>query len=224
MNKNQLIELIKSMSVMFDQKHKESILEKMETLIKQYLEKHQHDTDIWIRLIMLEFTPPWEDPDRITSYVQKIYEYEPSNIPATLILAYIQELTRGGVFEDTFQRLLNLETSNIYYNSMIELAKSWYYEKNKNIIEQEECLLKSINYCNTWTENYKSLGMLYMQNGQIIKGKKLIKIALKNITHIYGENYHSTDITSVEEFFNEFYKGTYITRPNLERIEKYLKV
>src|ERR1700761_3264439 len=65
----------------------EKVLEQMESLLMIYLEKHPQDTEIWLRLTMVEFTPPWEDYDRIEKYITTILKYDENNISGLLILA-----------------------------------------------------------------------------------------------------------------------------------------
>ena len=50
----------------------------------------------------------------------------------------------------------------------------------------------------------------------------MIQHALANVQKIYGENYESSDITDINEFFDEHYKGIHLTPQNLESIHKLL--
>lgn len=104
---------------------------------------------------------------------------------------------------------------------MLYLAIAWYYS-SRDKKEYEQSLLKSIFYCNKHVDNYDLLGRLYLETGNKTKGKKMIRCALANIREIYGENYSLSDVTDINKFFDEFFKGTYITPPNLESLRKLL--
>ena len=201
----------------------EKVLEQMESLLMDYLKDYPQDTDIWLKLTMVEFTPPWEDYDRIEKYITTLLEYDENNVEGLLVLAYAQYIYRGEVTEDLFIRLQNVcnITTDKELLSMIYLAIAWYHS-SRNKKEYELLLLKSIYYCSEHVDNYKLLGLLYLEIGREIEGKKMIQCALANIRKIYGENYSSFDITDINEFFYEFFKGTHITWPNLESIRKLL--
>jgi len=70
----------------------EYILEMIKNLINEYLAKNPEDTDVRLRLVVLEFTPPWEDPELLSKYLNEIFKYDPDNIYATLILACTQDV------------------------------------------------------------------------------------------------------------------------------------
>lgn len=204
----------------------EEVLEQMESLLMDYLKKYPKDTEMWLKLTMVEFTPPWEDYERIEKYITSILKYDENNVQGLLILAYAQYVFRGEVTKDLFIRLQVVSniTTDKEWLSMIYLAIAWYYwgYDLKDEKKYEESLLQSINYCSEYVDNYELLGRLYLEIDREIEGKKMIRCALANVQKIYGENYDSFDITDINEFFNEFYKSTHITRPNLESIQELL--
>ena len=83
----------------------EKVLEQMESLLMAYLEKHPQDTEMWLKLTMVEFTPPFGDYERIEKYIMKILEYDQNNAQGLLVLAYAQRVYRGDVNDDLFVRL-----------------------------------------------------------------------------------------------------------------------
>jgi len=227
MNKQLLIKKIKDLTKIFFKipigEPDAYILEIIKNLIEEYLEKNPEDTDARLRLAMLEFTPPWEDPEVISTYLNEIFKYDPDNIYATLILACIQNTLWGKITDPVFKKLNNLSSKNSEIISMIELAKAWYYKYKNNNELYEKHLLSSISYCNKHVGNYRALGYLYTQKGEKNKAKKFARKALHNVKVIYDENSRITDITDVEKFINEYIKGTHITNSNLKSIYKLLK-
>jgi len=204
----------------------ERVLEQMESLLMNYLKNHPRDTNMWLKLTMVEFTPPWEDYDRIEKHITRILEYDENNIQGLLILAYAQRAYRGDVSDDLFahlQRCCNIVTDRELL-SMLYLAMAWYYSwySLRDEKKYELSLLQSIDYCSAHVYNYELLGRLYLKTGRQIEGKKMIRYALANVRKIYGENYFSLDVTDINEFFDQCFRGTHITQPNLESIHELL--
>lgn len=230
MDKELLIEKIKGLSRIFYEKpadeYDEYILETIKNLIDEYLAKNPEDTDARLRLVRLTYNPRWEDPKLLVKYLNEIFKYDPNNIYATLILAYTEDIWRGGITDRVFEKLNNLSSKNFEIISMIELAKAWYYEEKGNNDLYEKHLLSSISYCNKHVKNYKFLAYFYAKKEKRDKAIQFAKKAIHNIQVIFNEDYYSTtdiDITDVEKFINERFKGTYITESNLKSIYKLLK-
>jgi len=236
-NKNILVQELYRLSELFWQvpnqspmggNPSEQVLEQMESLLMNYLKDHPQDTDMWLKLTMVEFTPPWEDYDRIEKYINSILKYDENNVQALLVLANTQCALRGEITEDLFIRLQNVcnVTTNKELLSMIYLAIAWYcysWPSYRDEKKYELSLLKSIQYCSEYVKNYARLGELYLKTGRDIEGKKMIHCALANVRKIYGSDDDSVyDITDVTSFFDEYYKGTHITTGSLESLRKLL--
>lgn len=74
--------------------------------------------------------------------------------------------------------------------------------------------------CDKYVYNYKELGEVYIEQGDLVKGKELIKKAYDNIVNVYdGIPYDTTDIN---EYINEYVKGTHLSDINKETIEEML--
>ena len=226
MDKKSLIEKIKGLTKVYYKasigKRDIYILEEIKNLIDEYLAKNPEDTDIRLRLVMLEYAPPWEDPELLVKYLNKIFKYDPGNIYAALILAYTEEIFWGGITDPVFAKLNNLFSKDPEITSMIELAKSWYYQRKDNNELYEKHLLNSISYCNKHVSNYTELAYFYSKRGEKDKAKKFAQKAINNVKVVFAQG-SITDITDVEDFINEFFKGTVITEPNLESIYELLK-
>lgn len=205
----------------------EKVLEQMESLLMNYLKDNPQDTDMWLKLAMLEFTPPWEDYDRIEKYINSILKYDENNVQALLVLANTQCALRGDVSDDLFvrlQRCCDIVTDRELL-SMLYSAIAWYYSwySLRDEKKYELSLLRSIDYCSAHVTNYKYLGILYLETDREAEGKKMIQYALANVRKIYEINKDFVyDITDLNRFFNEFFIGTHITQPNLESLRKLL--
>ena len=231
MDKKLLIEKIKNLSKIYYKipyGQEACIVEKIKNLIDKYLKKNPADTDVRLRLVMLEYAPGWEDPEVLSKYLNEIFKYDPDNIYATLILACTQDVFWGKITDTVFEKLNNLSSENPEILSMIELAKAWYYKCKNNNDLYEKHLLSSISYCDKHVSNYRALAYLYTQKGKKNEAIQFTKKALHNVQVVFNDDYYSTnttdlDITDVKKFINEFLKGTYITEPNLESIYELLK-
>jgi hypothetical protein len=203
----------------------ESILEKIDFLLESYLEDHPQDTEIWVKRIRVEFNSPWEDYDRIEKYVNSVLKYDKNNIQSLLLLAYAQSVYRGKVKDDLFIQLLSCcpITADKEVLSMIHLALSWYYSW-KDIKKYEEQLLASIFHYNKHVNNYRYLAKLYYTTGRFSEAKEMMLHALANIRKVYENDYDYSlrDIASITSFFDEYYKGTHVSQPNLESMREVL--
>jgi len=227
MDKKLLIEKIKNLTKKYYKtpynERDICILEMIKNLIDKYLAKNPEDTDVRLRLVRLEFTPPWEDPELLSKYLNEIFKYDPDNIYATLILACTQDVFWGEITDTIFGKLNNLSSEDPEVLSMIELAKAWYYQCKDNNELYEKYLLNSIGHYNKHVKNYKALAYFYAEKGKKDKAIKFAKKALHNVQVIYTQDSPIIDITDVEEFINEYFKGTHITDSNLESIYELLE-
>lgn len=196
----------------------ETVLWEMESILESYLQEYPNDTDMWLRLAMVEFTPPLEDYERIEKYIEAILKYDPTNIKGILVLAYVQYILRGKIYEELFVRLKTLcVIEDKEWLSMIYLAMAWYYETTDEE-KYEQLLLESIRYCDKHVNNFDLLGGLYLKTGRGVEGKKILQFAISNVQEVTSGGF--ADVDDVEFFFNERFKGTYITRENLRFIYK----
>lgn len=229
-DKNLLLKEINELDKLYsDPKHpengSESILEKMDFLLENYLEDHPQDTEIWLKRIRLEFNSPWEDYDRIEKYVNSILAYDRNNIQSLLILAYAQKAYRGKINDNLLIHLqaMSNEVVNKELLSMICLAIAWFYlYKNEQEYEKEyeKWLLQSMFHYNKYIKHYVLLGQLYLKRGNLIQAKNIFNLAIANIHNVSKNNDLSSDVTDIDSFFDEFFKGYSYTET---RLEEYIK-
>lgn len=102
----------------------------------------------------------------------------------------------------------------------------FYFGNEKKMLAN--FIKKNQSYCKKHVSNYTELADFYAKKGEKNKAIKFAKKALHNIQVVFDEDYYSTnttdtDITNVEDFINERFKGTHITDSNLKSIYKLLK-
>lgn len=216
MNKQETIHTIQNLFTMWltgaDAHLTQENVSEIETILKIYLLEHPQDTDMWLRLALL-YVFGWHKREPIESIrcLNNILSYDPDNIQAFLMLAFIESQSFGenrpyGQLRESTLALCRLQTNDSEVLSMIAYAKSFYYKK-KDLVRYEQYLLKSIAYCDTHVNNLLVLGRYYLKKREFKKGKELIEKALRNIKGIYDVDIVYTDITDVSEFFNYYYKG-----------------
>ncbi len=218
---NQALELYVKNHNEFGQANKK--FEEAQQILFNYLKEYPKDTEAWLLLIMIETNPPLEDPFEIIKYANHILSYDPVNIYALLFLDFAQDVFLGGIQEDTYYHLSLAQTSDNEIMSMIELAKSHYFDQKNEIINYEKILVKSIEYCSSHVKNLSELGVFYLNQGKIEQGKELICKALKNVKSVryFSEPYKPKehDATSMNEFFDYYYKGTIIQDTKYEYLK-----
>lgn len=203
--------------------NKNAPLLEMENLIDEYLKDNPCDADMLIKLALTVDTPPLADYIKAIECLKKALKCEPDNVTALLVLAYTEFMNLGEMDEDVFQQLCAVQDLDPEIMSMVEYVKSWHYERNKNFGNYEKSLLKSIELWDKHANNYKYLGLYYIDSGNISEGKKLLRKALENITYVYPMKNSTREIYDVNEFLDEGIKGIHITQPNLETLHEYLE-
>lgn len=186
----------------------EKDLERAEAMLIEYLKVNPEDTDAWLMLIMIEWTPPLEDSERIIQWANNILAYDPVNARGLLVLAEAYVAFRGGINATIYKQLSNACSNDSNLMAMIEVAKAKYLERQEGAEkEYEDVLIKSINYGPLQERNHSMLGEFYLKQGKVDEGKKLIKKAEENSERARILHKYSYDVTSLTNFLNEFYTG-----------------
>ncbi len=180
----------------------------MQKTFDEYLSMHQKDTEIWLRYALCMYTFA-EGTDYPEECLRKILEYDPNNLYAIMLLAYINAHD-SHISDQLFIQLCNLKSNDNEILSMIEYEKIWYYTDDENY---KKVLIKSVELCDKHVWNKVNLGRLYISEGDIKKGQELIIKGLDNVKLIYTDD-TVYDELSVEEYFNEVIKGIHLTDCN----------
>jgi tetratricopeptide (TPR) repeat protein len=204
--KEKKIKEIHALANSLDQKD----LEQAQNLLMDYLSEYPKDTDLWLLLIRTECNSPFDDPGRIIHYVQHVLSYDPYNPYALLFWAYADRYLLGNDCEELYEALCKVQSDNSQLIAIIEIAKARYL-KQVNVAKYEQALKKSIEYCPDFSTNFRMLGNLYKERGQVEEGNFLIEHGLQNMTKkldmIIDKN--AFDRTSINDFFGEFFAGIY---------------
>ncbi len=229
MTKTEILKQINELSKKFYKEEEfekyKIIFEKIEKIITNYLLKHPHDSEMWLRLAMLEFSPGWEDPYRIEKYLNEILIYDPQNTTAVFILAYIQSLFWAEIPNSTRNRISCLKNHPLEVESLIHLAKSWCYQET-DPSQQEKLLINSIALHDEYVSNYKDLAELYIKQGRIPEAIPMLQKAIDNVQKVSGtviDKNEDPDLTAIEPFINTWIKQIHISHFSLKNMKDTLK-
>lgn len=116
----------------------------------------------------------------------------------------------GNSTKDLYAKLCRAHHIEQKVMAMIEIAKSRYFEE-RDPEKSMYYLKRSIEYYPKYCTNFTSLGELYIRQGNVEEGKRLIIQGLANIHELVTPTsvieYDPVDIPS---FFDEFFAGTVI--------------
>ena len=212
MNTNDL-KLIEQLSKKFNIENTDKSAETLEQTLEMFIANNPSNSSLYIKLALLLFNPPLYDYLKASQVLENLLNIDPNNVYGMLLLLYIVD--HSTVIElHLFEKLCSISTDNLEHLSMLEYAKSWYYQGK----DEEKYLLslqKSIEYCDTFVLNFINLGILYLRKKEIEKGHKYLKKALSNITHVYKDT-DEINLLDIEEFLNESVKGIHRSQENYE--------
>lgn len=191
-----------------------SIFFNIQKTFDEYLNVYPKDTDVWLSYALCMYKLA-EGEDLAENCLKKIYEYDKSNVYATMLHAYIAAHD-SHIDDELFEKLCNVKTHNLELQSMIEYLKSYYYFL-KNDTLNEKVLQNSVALCDKHVWNLVNLGRIYIKKGDYKEGQRLIKKALSNIEYTYDEH-PIEDQLDLNEYFNETIKGIHLTDSNYNSI------
>lgn len=196
-------------------------ISQMESTFEKYLSENSKDTQVLIQFSQFQRSY-YHDHDLAQQILLDVLKYEPNNIFAALIFAYMAFTFLHLDQEKAFRILQALKTNDRKLLSMIEYVKAFYHLNDK--VAHEDFLKKSIEYCDKFVWNYVDLGCCYGEKTE--RGKKFIKKGLANIQSlfIYFRNMkYESKIRTKEDFVNEFITGTNFKASRYKEMLKELK-
>lgn len=106
---------------------------------------------------------------------------------------------------------------------MIEYVQALYYFPRDEKLYKKH-IKKSVDLCSKYVWNNFKLGKIFLEELNLVEGKKFIEKALENIQYVYiYPSLQKYKILSIDETINELIKGVCITDSNLKYIEETLE-
>jgi|GEM_PF-6103598 len=195
-------------------------IEKAEKLLENYLNQTPEDNDAWGRLAILETLTPLEDYERAVKHLFSALRYHENDHRLIILNAFFNEWYLGGMSIALIEKLNELKkfTDNETTSILLYLL-AWCYKKY-DVTQFETLLKESIKECAKYVNNFVDLGKHYLERGDTVLGKKLIREGLKNVIVIYKITDKINDPLDVTRFINERITGIFITEDNLLSIKK----
>lgn len=135
----------------------------------------------------------------------------------------MQDTIYQEIDENVFRKINSIEATGVEEQSMIEFAKSWYFESKQMWDEYASHLKKSIELYPKHVLNHIYLGYYYIDKGKQEEGKSFLIQGLKNIQYIYQDDDCFYDVSDYDEFINERIKGIHATYVIYESLEERIK-
>lgn len=199
----------------------EIVLYNIEKLFEDYSKIEPLNFDVLFKFAIFEYEF-FHDDLKTLSILKKIVDQDKDNLHAILMMALISFTMSYAEKDYIYKKIEDLKTNNPDVLSLLEYAKALYWAGfDENLFKAH--LEKSVNFSDKFVWNLFKLGRIYLEKGEIKKGKDLIKKAIDNIQYIYPSfedgNFR---IESKEEFLNERFKGIWLTQSNLNVMKNLL--
>lgn len=222
MNEN-LKKRLKNLSIQaYKAQDPQTYLTIINNLLTETINENPKDSESRLYRALIKFNFSWDAIDLVIADLEKIFEYDPYNPRANLVIAFIQYAFFSEVSKEIFDKLCQITNDNNQIMAMIEIAKAWHLQDFDQIL-CEKSLQKSIEYAPNFVANYVLLGQFYFNQNNFTKSKELLKKGLNNIKGCHLEINRSRQLMDIEEFFNEAYTNIYVTQSTLESIQRWLK-
>lgn len=188
-------------------------VELTERILLDMLKQSPQKVDLWIKLCLTEFYPPFWDYMSALKYINEIYKVDSRNVKAIILECTIRQLNMGFINEELFQKLDDIICNDDKIMSIVYFIKSWYYDFMKERQKVKECLLKSIDLYDKYPYPLRDLGKIMEEEGKKDEGLALYRKAFSNITKIYQDD-ENDDFTDLNEYILEHVTGQHLSSPN----------
>ncbi|MGN7761429.1 tetratricopeptide repeat protein [Paenibacillus sp. 22594] len=195
-------------------------IEKVETIIEQQLLAYPNNIDLLIRLAVAVLTIPLVDYPKSLACIHRIYEQDEKNVAATILECCVHYYHLAGIDEGLVRKINNIDVTNTYASSIKRLILSWRFavtDKEKQV----EMLRQAIALDPNNVKSYIQLGRIFINQGNVLEGRSLIKKALENIKLVYDKN-TIFDFSDFNEYLNQKVRGIHLSNENKKSIERML--
>ena len=204
------------------------LIEQLEIILKIYLARNKHDSEIWILLALTIYQAPIHNIPDAEQYLEYVLSYDENNYKAVLLLGYIKYYSAFTLNNEFYEQLCKIISPTPEIAALIEFVKYLYCDFFQDNQKAESHLLKSIEYDNTLVKNNIHLARFYLweQNNYSLYKQYMIK-GYQNIKYVYRDDIIDPyfDMFNIDEYFNEGLKGIHLSASNYESLrEEYNKI
>lgn len=185
--------------------------EEVEKILRKQLKIDSRNIEKWLQLAIVEMEVPFCDYFKSIECTRAVLNIDSKNMFAILIECYVNQFYLGGITDTLFGNLKSIKTDDKEWQSIVKYMMAHYYDNDKRKINKRKALLEeSVLLCDKFVYNLKRLSKIYVLEGNKQEGKQLLKKAISNVKCVYDRN-SKFSIISIDEFFNQYLKGTHIT-------------
>lgn len=197
--------------------------EVVEKILKEQLKIKPDNIEKLIELSLAELATPLCDYFSSLKYIHCVLKLDPNNIFAILIECCVNDFYLGGIDDQLYKKLESIKTEDTKWKSIIKYMMSQYYRFDKRKIDKQKVLLEeSVELCDEFVHNLRNLSYIYISEGRKKEGIELLQKAINNVKCIYDSN-SSSSIISIDDFLNEYVKGTHKTYILVEALNEELE-
>ena len=175
-----------------------------------------NDSELWLKLGLIELQYPFEDYDRALEYIDKSISEFPNYFEAICIKLYLTNFYYNEIDNVLLDRAIefNYGTSQ---KSVLYYIKSWLYRNNKNIDDEILMLNRSVELCPKFVYPFKRLGDIFKNENDSLSKSNYLK-AKSNIIEVFLRDSFD-DFTVPSLYIDEYITGVRLSSANAEFIE-----
>jgi hypothetical protein len=181
-------------------------VDQLELRFSHFVKAENCDTEILIYQILSSYLIMMSKFDEIIEETKKRKQFNKQNFNLVILIAYLEDAWMGGINDDTFSILLDMQENDPRRQAVIEILKAWYFKGNdegKYISALENaCRLDS-----TIPQPFIELGCLCIKRSETVYGKKLIERGLAKIKRVDFDRSPALIALDIEEFIDSLIKG-----------------
>lgn len=174
-----------------------------------------NDSELWLKLSLIELKYPFEDYDRALEYINKSISEFPNYFEAICIKLYLMNFYYNKIDNILLDRAIefNYGTSQ---KSVLYYIKSWAYRNTKNIDDEILMLNRSVELCPKFVYPFKRLGDILKNENELLSKSNYLK-AKSNIIEVFS-NDSFYDVTVPNLYIDEYITGVRLSSSNAKYI------
>lgn len=198
---------------------KEAVLqdkvEYAEEILLDRLRISPNDSELWLKLALIELQYPFEDYDRALEYIDKSISEFPNYFEAICIKQYLMNFYYNEIDNVLLDRAIEFNYGNSQ-KSVLYYIKSWEYRNAKNIDDEISMLNRSVELCQKFVYPFRRLGNIFKEKNELLSKNYYLK-AKSNIIEVFLIDSFD-DFTNPDVFIDEYITGVRLSSVNAESI------
>lgn len=186
-----------------------------EEILLNRLRIFPNDSELWLKLGLVELQFPFEDYDRALEYIDKSISEFPNYFEAICIKQYLTNFYYNEIDNVLLDRAIEFNYGNSQ-KSVLYYIKSWEYRNAKNIDDEISMLNRSVELCQKFVYPFRRLGNIFKEKNELLSRNYYLK-AKSNIIEVFLIDSFN-DFTNPDIFIDEYITGVRLSSVNAENI------